>query len=79
MNPVVFPEVNCTYTAEKCFPLPACRQINEEFGTIEVISCHEFTDDEVVKILKQIKEGQRPAIFLSVIGGQPPVAMWVRE
>ena len=79
MIAVDFPESNCTYTADNCLPLPACRQPNKEFQTLEVISCHELTDDEVVKILKQIKEGQRPAIFLSVIGGQPPVAMWVRE
>lgn len=78
MNPVRFPEQNCTYTADKCLPLPACQQFNEEFQTIEVISCHEFTFDEIVLMLKQIQEGQRPAIFLSVIGGQPPVSLWVR-
>ena len=79
MNPVDFPLKNCTYTADKCLPLPACQQMNKEFNTIEVISCHELTDEEIVLMLKQIKEGQRPAIYLSVIGGQPPVAMWVRE
>ena len=79
MIPVDFPERNCTYTADKCLPLPACQQLNEEFQTIEVISCHELTDEEIVLILNQIKTGQRPAIYLSVIGGQPPVAMWVKE
>lgn len=79
MIPVDFPERNCIYTADKCLDLPVCRQMNEEFGTIECISCLEFTDEEIVAMLKQIKEGVRPAIFLSVIGGQPPVAMWVRE
>lgn len=79
MQPVIFPEVNCTYTADKCLPLPACRQINEEFQPIEVISCHEFTYEEIVMMLKQINAGQRPAIFLSVIGGQPPVALWVKQ
>lgn len=78
MIPVIFPEVNCTYTADKCMPLPACQQMNEEFQTVEVISCHELTYEEIVLMLKQIKEGQRPAIYLSVIGGQPPVALWVR-
>lgn len=78
MQPVIFPEQNCTYTADKCLPLPACRKMNEEFQTIEVISCHEFSDEEIVVMLKQIKSGQRPAIFLSVIGGQPPVALWLR-
>ena len=79
MKPVEFPEQNCTYTADKCLPLPACRQMNVEFQAIEVISCHELTDEEIVLMLKQIKAGQRPAIFLSVVGGQPPVALWVRE
>lgn len=79
MQPVNFPERNCTYKADKCLPLPAFRQMNEEFQTIEVISCHELTDEEIVLMLKQIKAGQRPVIYLSVIGGQPPVEMWVRE
>lgn len=79
MQPVIFPEQNCTYTADKCLPLPACKQVNEEFQTMEVISCHEFSDEEIVMMLKQIKAGQRPAIFLSVIGEQPPVALWVKQ
>lgn len=78
MTPVDFPERNCIYTAEKCLPLLACQQMNEEFQTIEVISCHELTDEEIILMLKQIKAGQRPAIFLSVVGGQPSVALWVR-
>lgn len=69
MNPVSSPEQNCVYTADKCLPLPARQQANEEFQTVEVISCHEFTDEDIVMMLKQIKAGQRPAIFLSVIGG----------
>lgn len=78
MYPVDFPERNCIYTAKKCLPLPACQQINEEFQTVEVISCHELTDEEIILMLNQIKAGQRPAIFLSVLGGQPPVALWVK-
>lgn len=79
MRPVDFPERNCTYTADKCLPLPAFRQMNEEFQTVEVISCHEFSDEEIVMMLKQIKAGQRPSVYLLVIGGQPPVEMRVRE
>lgn len=79
MIPVYFPGANCIYTADKCLDLPALQKMNEEFKIIEVISCHELTDEEIVLMLKQIKSGQRPAIYLSVIGGQPPVAMWVRE
>ena len=79
MIPVDFPERNCIYTADKCLDLPACQKMNEEFQTIEIISCYEMTDDEIVLMLKQIKAGKRPVIYLSVLGGQPPVAMWVRE
>lgn len=79
MNPVSFPEQNCTYIADKCLPLPACKKLNKEFHTMEVISCHEFTDEEIIMMLKQIKSGHRPAIFLSVIGGQPPVALWLKQ
>ncbi len=79
MIPVDFPESNCTYTADKCLPLPARRQMNKEFLQIEVISCHEFTEEEIKLMLEQIKAGKKPAIFLSIIGGQPPITMWVRE
>lgn len=72
MIPVDFPERNCIYIADKCLPLPAGQQMDEEFNAVEVISCHELTDEEIVLMLKQIKAGQRPAIYLSVIGGQPP-------
>ena len=78
MYPVDFPERNCIYTAENCLPLPARQQMNEEFQTVEVISCHELTDEEIILMLNQMKAGQRPAIFLSVLGGQPPVALWVK-
>lgn len=60
-------------------PLPALQQINEQFQAPEVTSCWELSDEELILILNQIKAGQRPAVFLSVIGGQPPVALWVRE
>ena len=32
-----------------------------------------------MEILKQIKAGKRPAIYMSVIGGQPPVSLWVKS
>ena len=55
MNPVSFPEQNCTYVADKCLPLPTCQQVNEEFQTIEVISCHEFSDEEMKSICEAMK------------------------
>ena len=39
MMPVRFPEQNCIYKAEGCEDLPVCRQINEQFGVAEHISC----------------------------------------
>lgn len=79
MEAVKFPEQNCTYAAAECDNLPACKQYNEQFLTEEVISCWQFSDEDLIEILKQIKSGVRPAVHLAVIGGQPPVSMWVRK
>lgn len=43
-----------------------------------MVSCWGFTDEELVQILKDVQDGKRPQIFLSVIGGQPPVALYMR-
>ena len=53
MNPIEFSEQNAVFTAEGCDNLPACKQYNEQFQTDEVISCWEFSDDEIVQILKE--------------------------
>lgn len=79
MKSISFKEQNSLFVAEGCDNLPACKQYNEQFQTDEVISCWEFTDDELVQILKEIKAGKRPQIFLSVIGGQPPIALFMRS
>lgn len=79
MEPVSFKEQNSIFVAEGCGDLPACRQYNEQFQTDEVVSCWEFTDEEIVQILKEIKTSKRPQIFLSVIGGQPPVSLFMRN
>ena len=78
MNPVRFPEQNCIYKAEGCLDLPVCCQMNEHFGVAENISCWELTDQDLALILQQMKAGQRPTIYLSVVGSQPPVAMWLK-
>ena len=70
MYPVEFPEQNSVFVADGCDDLPACKQYNEQFATDEVISLWRFSDDDLADILKQIKD---------VIGGQPPVSMWVRK
>lgn len=79
MRPVDFLGRNAVFVARGCENLPACRQHNEQFDSDEVISCWELSDEDCVEILKQIKAGQRPAVYLAVIGGQPPVSLWVRK
>lgn len=79
MYPVNFPEQNAVFVADGCGDLPACKQYNEQFDTAEVISCWEFSDEECVELLKQIKSGNRLAVYLSVIGGQPPVSLFIRS
>ena len=78
MNPVRFPEHNSVFRHPDCSDLPALHIHNEKFDTDEVVSCWEFTDEELVQILKDVQDGKRPQIFLSVIGGQPPVALNMR-
>lgn len=79
MIPVSFPEQNCICRREGCMDLPTFRKYNYEFASIESTSCWEFTDEELVQILKDINSGKRPCIYLSVISGQPPVSLFMRE
>lgn len=79
MNPVNFPKSNTVFIAEGCDSLPACRRHNDQFNVDEVISCWELSNEDCVKILKQIKAEKRPVIYLSVIGGQPPVSIWIKK
>lgn len=79
MYPVKFPEQNSVFRKSECSDLPACKQYNEQFQTDEVISCWEFSDDELVQILKEVQAGKRPQIFLCVVGGQPPVSLFMRS
>lgn len=79
MYAVEFPEQNSVFVADGCIDLPTCKQYNEQFQTDEVISCWEFSDEEIVQILNDVKEGKRPQIFLSVVGGQPPVSLFTRK
>lgn len=79
MFSVTFPEQNSVFRKDGCMDLPALQEHNPEFDTMEVTSCWEFTDDELVQILKDVKAGKRPQIYLSVIGGQPPVSLYMRS
>ena len=78
MNPVRFPEQNSVFRHPGCSDLPALHVHNEKFDTDEVVSCWELTDEELVQILKDVQDGKRPQIFLSVIGGQPPATLYMR-
>lgn len=64
MSPVSFEEQNSVFVAEGCGNLPACKQYNEQFRTDEVISCWEFTDDELVQIFERCKGRKTPTNFL---------------
>ena len=79
MEPVNFEEVNRRYVKEGCDDLPVYESYNDQFNTKECISCFELTDEEIEIIKKQIEKGKRPAVYLSVIGGQPPVGLWIRD
>ena len=78
MIPVNFPEQNCICRREGCMDLATSRKYNYEFASIESTSCWEFTDEELVQILKDINSGKRPCVYLSVISGQPPVSLFMR-
>lgn len=79
MIPVKFPEQNSVYKRESCMDLPTFQGYNDQFNAPEITSCWEFTDDEIQKIKDDIENGKRPQLFLSVIGGQPPVALFMRD
>lgn len=79
MYPVRFPQQNIVYRKDGCKDLPACKRYNEQFKTDEVISCWELSDDEIMQILNEVKDGKRPRIFLAVVGGQPPVALFMES
>lgn len=79
MYPIAFPEQNTIFVAKGCYDLPACIQHNDQFQCKEVVSCWKLSEDDCMNILKQIEAGKKPIICLSVIGGQPPVSLWVSD
>lgn len=79
MHPVNFTEQNCIHRAAGCMDLPTRREVSDEFGVEQVTSCWELSDSDLLEVAKQIQEGKRPAIMLSVIGDQPPVSMYLRK
>ncbi|MBO4992402.1 MAG: hypothetical protein J6E42_09645 [Firmicutes bacterium] len=71
MDPVRFEGMNGTFVKEGCGDLPA--RIEQEDGHLSVISCWKPSEVD----LKILNAGG--CVCLNVIGGQPPVALWVQE
>lgn len=65
MNPVNFEDMNCIFKAPGCGDLPALK-IDDR-----IISYWEMTEKEKQEFMKTGK------IYLSIVGGQPPVALYV--
>lgn len=71
MKPVKFEGMNCTYTAPDCEDLPARCELEGEH--LSVLSAWKPSEED----LKLLNAGG--CVCLSVLGGQPPVALWVQE
>lgn len=72
MNPVKFKRMNTVYTGPGCDDLPALQTVADD-GRETVTSVWKPTEEE----LKILNRGG--CVCLSVLGGQPPVSMWVQE
>jgi len=71
MDPVKFPEANCTFVAQGCGDLPALRAVFP-CGTHAIISCWRLTWRERLQLL------WRGRLRLYIYGtAQPPVAIEV--
>lgn len=79
MKPISFSEQNTVFTASGCDDLPALKIHNEQFDCDEIVSCWELSEEDLRELNRQAEDGKRPAIYLSVIGGQPPVSLYVKE
>lgn len=71
MKPVEFEGANCTYTAPGCGALPTRREIDGEHLSVTSVWKPSAED------LAALNTGG--CICLNVMGGQPPVALWVQE
>lgn len=71
MEPVKFPGVNVTYVAPGCKDLPTLVQGEE--GKLQVISCWKPSEEDLAVL------NAGGCVCLSVLGGQPPVALWAQE
>ncbi|NLU23723.1 MAG: hypothetical protein GXW99_03165 [Clostridiales bacterium] len=73
MNPVKFAGMNATFVAPGCDDLSAMKETSERYGRPSVTSCWKPTEEE----LQVLNNGG--CVCLSVIGGQPPVALWAQK
>ena len=71
MKPVNFEGANCTYTAPGCEDLPARHEL--EGDHLSVTSVWKPSDED----LKILNAGG--CVCLNILGGQPPVAIYVQE
>ena len=71
MKPVKFEGANCTHTAPGCKDLPSLHILDG--GHLSVTSVWKPS----VEDLEALNNGG--CICLNVLGGQPPVALWVQE
>ena len=71
MDPVKFEGMNVTYVSPGCGDLPTLA--HEEDGHLCVTSCWKPSAEDLVAL------NAGGCVCLNVVGGQPPVAMWVQE
>lgn len=73
MDAVKFVGMNAVYTAPGCDNLPALRGKDERAGQDTVTSVWKPSEED----LAVLNNGR--CVCLAVVGGQPPVAMWVQD
>lgn len=71
MEPVKFEGANVTYTAPGCGDLPT--RAEAEKGRLSVTSCWKPSAEELAIL------NAGGCVCLNILGGQPPVSMWVQE
>ena len=68
MKPISFEQANVIYKASGCLDLPTYKDENE------IISCWTPNEEELEYIKACIAKGEKPKIYLSIMGNnQPPV------
>ena len=71
MKPVKFEGANCTYKAPGCKDLPSLHVLDGEYLSVTSVWKPSAEDLEVLN--------NGGCVCLNVLGGQPPVNLWVQE